>query len=69
MATGLYLQGPDSWTENPNLALDFKFIDRALRFAKTWGLKTVELAFVFESAEEVTVVPLERAAAVYACPN
>ena len=45
--TGLYFQGPDKWTTNPDEALDFKSIDRAVNFVETWTLKEMELAFAF----------------------
>jgi len=45
--TGLYFQGPDKWTNNPDDAVYFRFIDRALAYIQTWQLKEVELAFAF----------------------
>ena len=58
--TGLYFQGPDQWTCDPSEALNFKSIDRALRFVETWALKEVELAFSFQDSDHVTRVPLDR---------
>ena len=58
--TGLYFQGPDHWTKYPEEGLDFRFIDRALHYVKLWEFKEVELAFAFESAETVTLVPLNK---------
>ena len=64
--TGQYFQGPDQWTSNPSEGLNFKSIDRALEFIKTWGLKDVELAFAFSGPASVTRVPLDRIACGYA---
>jgi hypothetical protein len=64
-ATGLYFQGPDRWTINPAEALDFKLIDRALKFVETWSLKDMELAFAFSGTRPITGVPLERLALRY----
>jgi len=64
--TGLYFQGPDQWTSDPDRANDFRFIDRAVSFAQTWELKGVELAFAFENPEWVSTVSFERTAVRYA---
>jgi hypothetical protein len=58
--TGLYFQGPDQWTGDPSAALNFKTIDRALKFIENLSLKEVELAFAFRDFNHVTCVPLER---------
>jgi hypothetical protein len=58
--TGLYLQGDGKWTDNPESALDFRFIDRALSYVNTWKLRQMEVAFAFEDLPEITSVPLER---------
>jgi len=47
--TGLYFQGPEKWTENPDFAYDFRFTERALQYVATWDLTEVELAFSFEN--------------------
>lgn len=65
VATGLYYQGPDQWTTNPERAHNFKMIDRALQFAQQWKLRDVELAFAFSGARRVRRVPLERIALQY----
>lgn len=62
---GLYFQGPDQWTSDPSRALDFRMIDRALRFIQQWGLKDVELAFAFNDFRTITRVPLEKIALKY----
>ena len=63
--TGLFFQGPDKWTSNPVEALNFKSIDRALEFVQTWQMKEVELAFAFNDAASITLVPLEKMATTY----
>jgi len=64
--TGLFFQGIEKWTDNPERAYDFRFIDRALQFVETWELEQVELAFVFDDPQSVTTVPLEKTAMRYA---
>src|ERR1035441_5223685 len=44
--TGLYVQSPEDWTDNPDEALDFKTMSQAIRFAEHAGLRKMELAFV-----------------------
>lgn len=63
--SGLFLIGPDKWTGDPQQAFDFKFIDRALSYTETWGLKEVELAFAFDDPPSVTSVSLEKTAVRY----
>jgi hypothetical protein len=60
MATGLYFQGPDKWTGNAAEARDFKAIDRAIDFIRTWKLDGVELAFAFRDTNQVTFVRVEE---------
>ncbi len=67
-ATGLYFQGPDQWTSDPALALDFKMIDRALNFIETWRLRNMELAFAFRNHKQVTGVPVEKIALKFSEP-
>jgi hypothetical protein len=59
--SGLYVQGPDKWTENPDQALDFRFIDRALKYIETWHLTEVEVAFEWDDPQLVIGVSLEDA--------
>ena len=66
--SGLYFQGPDRWTSDPMKALNFKSIDRALRFIETWSLKDVELAFGFHGTNLVTTPPPGKIALDYAEP-
>ena len=65
VATGLYYQGPDQWTRNPDRAHNFKMIDRALEFIDRWKLRDVELAFAFSGGRRVRRVPIERIALQY----
>ncbi len=60
--TGLYFQGLDKWTSDPDRAYDFRFIDRAVEFVDTWTLTEVELAFAFDDPQTITTVPLDRTA-------
>jgi hypothetical protein len=64
-ATGLFFEGPDRWTSDPDRALDFKMIDRAINFIETWSLRDMELAFGFRDGNEVTGVPVEKIALRY----
>jgi len=60
VATGLYFQGPDKWTGDAADARDFKAIDRAIDFIRTWKLDGVELAFAFRGTNQVTFVRVEE---------
>jgi hypothetical protein len=60
IATGLYFQGPDKWTGNASEARDFKAIDRAVEFVRTWKLDGVEVAFFFRGSNDVTSMPVEK---------
>ena len=59
ITTGLYFQGPDKWTGDAAEAHNFKAIDRAIEFVRTWKLDGVELAFFFRGSNDVTSVPVE----------
>jgi hypothetical protein len=65
-ASGLFFQSSNTWTDNVEQAYDFRFIDRALHYVKEWGLDQVELAFVFDEPQSVTIVSLERTELQYA---
>ncbi|HTL15897.1 MAG TPA: hypothetical protein VL793_01600 [Patescibacteria group bacterium] len=54
--TGLYFQGPEKWTANPENGCDFRFIDRARQFVRVWELEKVEVAFSFEDSQSVCSV-------------
>jgi hypothetical protein len=51
--TGLYLQGPEKWTGLAEIAYDFRFIDRARQFVRTWELEKVDIVFAFEDSETI----------------
>jgi hypothetical protein len=57
--TGLYLQVPGKWTAIPEIAYDFRFIDRARQFVRTWGLEKVAIVFAFEDSEAICSMMLE----------
>jgi len=63
--TGLFSRGPDDWTDDPLRAVDFRFSDRAVHYARAWSLRNVELAFVFDNENEVVAMPLEHALSRY----
>ncbi len=58
--TGLYFQGAEKWTPNPDSGYDFRFIERARQFVRIWELDHVEVAFVFEDPQSISTLPLER---------
>ena len=57
--TGLYVQSAETWTGNPDEALDFKTMSRAIRFVEQADLRRMELAFVSPQLCRLTEVPLE----------
>ena len=66
VSSGLYFQGPDHWTSNPDAGLNFKSIDRALEFVRNYKLEGVEVAFAFKNS--VTTALVEKLAVKYAEP-
>jgi hypothetical protein len=60
ISSGLYFQGADHWTPDPDQAHNFKSIDRALEFIRTWKIRGVELAFAFPDSNAVTTASLEK---------
>jgi len=56
--TGLFFQGPEKWTANPDIAYDFRFLDRARQFVRIWELQNVEVAFAFEDSQSVSTLSL-----------
>ena len=56
--TGLFFQGPEKWTANPDIAYDFRFLDRARQFVRIWELEKVEVAFAFEDSQSVSTLSL-----------
>jgi hypothetical protein len=63
---GLYFQGADNWTDDPDRAFDFRFTDRALRYVQTWQLNQVELAFTFDDPAQPTTVAWGKASLNFA---
>jgi hypothetical protein len=57
VTTGAYFGGADKWTLDPDSAVDFKMIDRALAFIEQWRLKDVEIAFAFRKGSVKRVSP------------
>ena len=55
-ATGLYLEGLNKWTNNPDEALDFKVISRAIKFIEIWKLQGTELTF---GLDDLSINPSE----------
>ena len=55
--TGEYFAGPEKWTKDPKQAYNFKTIDQALNFIRTWFITDVELEFspTDQSNENITV--------------
>lgn len=60
VSSGLFFQGPDHWTNNPDAGLNFKSIDRALEFVRTYKLEGVEVAFAFRNSSAITTAPVEK---------
>jgi hypothetical protein len=61
--TGLYFKGTERWTPSPAEAYDFRFIERAREFVRTWELEKVEVTFDFELAAASAARPHLAAAA------
>jgi hypothetical protein len=57
--TGLYFQGPEKWTASLDFAYDFRFLERARQFVRSWELEDVEIAFAFEDPQSVSTLPME----------
>jgi hypothetical protein len=58
--TGAYFGGADKWTLDPDAAVDFRMIDRALDFIEQWRLRDVEVAFAFRNKGAVKRVAPEK---------
>jgi hypothetical protein len=57
--TGLYVQSAKAWTGNPDEALDFRTMSRAIRFVEKAGLRQMEFAFLSPHSSRLTEVPLD----------
>jgi hypothetical protein len=60
--TGSYFQGPGKWTDDPEGAYDFRFIDRAVRYIETWDLREVELVFACGDPVSITMLAFNEVA-------
>ncbi len=60
-ATDLYFIGTNMWTNDPDKALDFGRADRALRVARSAGLKDLELIMSFCGVPQELRLPVEVA--------
>jgi hypothetical protein len=60
--TGSYFQGPGRWTDDPDAAYDFRFIDRATQFIETWDLREVEMVFAFSDPVLITTRDFDKTA-------
>jgi len=65
VSSGMYFQAADQWTPDPDQAHNFRSIDRALEFVRTWKLRGVELAFAFQNSDSVTTAPVEETSPDY----
>jgi hypothetical protein len=65
--TGLYVQSAQDWTGQPEEALDFKTMSRAIRFAEQSGFTKMELAFVSDHRPCPEPVSLEVLRARLSC--
>jgi hypothetical protein len=63
--TGAYFGGADKWTTDPDDAVDFRMIDRALQFIEQWRLRDVEIAFAFRNKGSVKRVAPEKLRVIY----
>jgi hypothetical protein len=61
--SGAYFRGPDSWTDDPEEAFDFRFVERAEQYIETWHLDNVELVFAFNDPVSITTTRLDKPAA------
>jgi hypothetical protein len=54
-----YVQSADQWTPNPQEALDFESMSRAMDFVEQHGYRNMELAFEFDNPHRFATVRLE----------
>jgi hypothetical protein len=65
VSSGLYFQGADQWTDDPEQARNFKSIDHALEFIRKWKLRGIELAFNFHNSPGVRTVSVKDTSLKY----
>ncbi len=58
MESGLYFSRHGKWTPDPERALDFKLVNRAIRHAERIGLRGVELVVGSAGAPRLTALPV-----------
>lgn len=58
MESGLYFSRHGKWTPDPERALDFKLVNRAVRHAERIGLRGVELVVGSAGAPHLTALPV-----------
>ncbi len=64
--TGMYLQGPDRWTEDPEEAHVFPFVSSALEYVETCNLDAVDVAFACGYPVMVMTLSVDKARLEYA---
>ena len=57
-STGLYVRAAESWTCDPQEALDFKTMRQAIGFAEDSGFRKMEVTFVSDNPDSSTSVSL-----------
>ena len=60
MRTGVYFQGLENWTPDPQAAFDFKLPDRAVRFVRDARLDKMELVLAFDNPRYNIPLPLDE---------
>jgi hypothetical protein len=61
--SGTYFRGPDRWTDDPEEAYDFRFVQRAAQYIETWHLDNVELVFAFSGPVSITTMVQDKPSA------
>jgi len=56
--SGLYFSRHGNWTPNPERAMDFKAVNRAIKHAERSGLRGVELVVGSAGAIHLTALPV-----------
>ena len=61
--SGAYFRGLDRWTDDPEEAYDFRFVQRAAQYIETWHLDNVELVFAFSDPVSITTMVQDKPSA------
>ena len=56
--SGWYVSRHGDWTPDPERAMDFKVVNRAIKHAERSGLRGVELVVGFAGAPHLTALPV-----------